>query len=79
MRNIHRRFDLYYIGQIYGGDFANFFDLLKIYELYLTNSINFKAKFQTLMRAYVVQGEIGVLFRPWKEHAKHFSSPQLKN
>ena len=31
MRNIHRRFDWYHIGQIYGGDFAKFCGLLKIY------------------------------------------------
>ena len=29
-------FDHYYIGQIYGGDFAKFYGLLRIYELYLT-------------------------------------------
>ena len=33
MKNLHRRFDLYYIGKIYGGDFAKFCDL-RIYELY---------------------------------------------
>ena len=37
MRNLHRRFDRYYIGQIYGGDFAKFCDLLRIYELYLSS------------------------------------------
>ena len=34
MRNLHRRFDLYYIGQISSGDFAKFCGLLRIYELY---------------------------------------------
>ena len=34
MRNLHRRFDRYYIGQIYGGDFAKICDLLRVYELY---------------------------------------------
>ena len=34
LRNLHRRFDRYYAGQIYGGDFANFCGLLRIYELY---------------------------------------------
>ena len=34
MRNVHHRFDHYYIGQIYGGDFAKFCGLLRIYELY---------------------------------------------
>ena len=34
-RNLNRRFDLYYIGQIYGGDFAKICGLLRIYELYL--------------------------------------------
>ena len=35
MQNLHRRFDRYYIGQIYGGDFAKICGLLRIYELYL--------------------------------------------
>ena len=34
LRNLHRRFDQYYIGQIYSGDFAKFGGLLRIYELY---------------------------------------------
>ena len=34
LRNFHRRFDPYYIGQIYGGDFAKICGLLRIYELY---------------------------------------------
>ena len=34
MQNLHRRFDWHYIGQIYGGDFAKFCGLLRIYELY---------------------------------------------
>ena len=33
LRNLHRRFDLYYIGQIYSGDLAKFSGLLRIYEL----------------------------------------------
>ena len=36
MRNLHHRFDRYYIGQIYGGDFAKMCGLLRIYELYDT-------------------------------------------
>ena len=32
--NLHRRFDRYYIGQIYGGDFAKICGLLRMYELY---------------------------------------------
>ena len=36
LRNLHRRFDRYYIGQIYCGDFAKICGLLKIYELYFT-------------------------------------------
>ena len=32
LQNLHGRFDLYYIGQIYGGDFEKFRGLLKIYE-----------------------------------------------
>ena len=35
MRNLHCKFDRYYIGQIYGGDFAKICGLLRIYELYL--------------------------------------------
>ena len=34
LRNLHGRFDWHYIEQIYGGDFANFGGLLRIYELY---------------------------------------------
>ena len=34
LRNLHRRFDWHYIGQFYGGDFAKFCGLLRIYELY---------------------------------------------
>ena len=33
LRNLHRRFVLCSANQIYGGDFANWCDLLKIYEL----------------------------------------------
>ena len=33
LRNLHCRFDLHYIGQIYGGDFVKFCGLLRIYEL----------------------------------------------
>ena len=33
-RNLHPRFDRYYIGQIYGGDCAKIWSLLRIYELY---------------------------------------------
>ena len=34
MQNLHRRFDRYYIGQIYGGDFAKICGLLRMHELY---------------------------------------------
>ena len=34
LRNLHRNFDWHYIGQIYGGDFAKFYGLLRVYELY---------------------------------------------
>ena len=34
LRNLHRRFVLCSNGQIYGGDFAKFCGLLRIYELY---------------------------------------------
>ena len=33
LRNLHRRFDWHYIRQIYGGNFAKFCGLLRIYEL----------------------------------------------
>ena len=32
-RNLHYRFDCYYIGQICGGDFAKICGLLRVYEL----------------------------------------------
>ena len=35
LRNLHRRFVLWSNGQIYGGDFAKFCGLFRIYELYL--------------------------------------------
>ena len=35
VKRLHRRFDCYYIGQIYGGDFAKICGLLRIYELYI--------------------------------------------
>ena len=34
LKNLHCRFDCYYIGQIYGGDLAKICSLLRIYELY---------------------------------------------
>ena len=34
LRNLHRRFVLCGASQIYGGDFAKFCNLLRIYELY---------------------------------------------
>ena len=34
LRNLDRRFDRYYIGQIYSGDFAKICGLLRIYKLY---------------------------------------------
>ena len=34
LRNLHRIFHRYYIGQIYGGDFAKIWGLLRIYEPY---------------------------------------------
>ena len=36
LRSLHRRFVQCSNGQIYGGDFVNFFGLLRIYELYVT-------------------------------------------
>ena len=37
LRNLHQLFDWQYIGQIIGGDFANFCGLLRLYELYQSN------------------------------------------
>ena len=34
LRNLHRRFDWHYIGQIYVGNFAKYCGLLRIYELF---------------------------------------------
>ena len=34
LRNLHRRFNCYYLGQIYGGGFAKICHLLRLYELY---------------------------------------------
>jgi hypothetical protein len=42
LRTLHRRFDRYYIEQIYSGDFAKFCGLLRIYELYLCVKINLR-------------------------------------
>ena len=33
LQNLQQRFECYYKGQIYGGDFAKFCGLLRIYEL----------------------------------------------
>ena len=50
LRNLHRRFDHYYIGQIYSGDFAKFCGLLRIYELYIVFwADNFFGVFKTEM------------------------------
>ena len=38
-RNLYRRFDRYYIGQIYGGDLAKICGLLRINELKSFNNI----------------------------------------
>ena len=34
LQNLYRRFDRYYVGQIYSGDISNICGLLRIYELY---------------------------------------------
>ena len=44
LQNLHRRFDRYNIGQIYGGDFAKNCGLLRIYELYSTFDFSILAK-----------------------------------
>ena len=53
MQNLQRKFDRYYIGQIYGGDFAKFCGLLRIYGLYQLQIgfkpyVKFHAKFAML-------------------------------
>ena len=40
MQNLHRIFDRYYIEQIFGGDFAKFCGLLRMYELYQKVYVN---------------------------------------
>ena len=53
MRNLHGRFDRYYIGQIYSGDFAKICGLLRIYELYyleFESHIKFKCLLETPQR-----------------------------
>ena len=39
LRNLHCRFDRYYIGQIYGGDFTKICGLFRIYELYFLSLV----------------------------------------
>ena len=48
LRDLHRRFDWYYIGQIYSGDFAKFCSLLRIYELEKTVYIVWNEQSYTL-------------------------------
>ena len=40
LQNLHRRLDRYYIGQIYGGDFAKFYGLYMNFITYLTRLVN---------------------------------------
>ena len=47
MRNLHHRFDRYYIGQIYGGCFTKFCGLLRICKLFWIDSSNIISLFQT--------------------------------
>ena len=57
LRNHHHRFVLCsnLVGQIYGGDFAKFCGLLRIYELYLLTSLmTFPATGNTTGTLYVV-------------------------
>ena len=44
MRNLHQLFDWQYIGQIIGGDFAKFCDLLRIYERFRLGAMLTKGK-----------------------------------
>ena len=65
-RNLHGRFDRYYIGQIYGGDFAKNCGLLRICKLYHCAPILDKVhngKDKHLFRAEILQ-IIQLLF--WK-------------
>ena len=50
LQNLHRRFVLYCNGQIYGGDFTKFCDLLRIYELYEKENRYFLPDFHLQVR-----------------------------
>ena len=65
MWNLHCRFDRYYIGQIYGGDFTKFCGLLRIYELYQTN-IFLSASFCEI-QFYIERLIFKVTFRDWSK------------
>ena len=52
MQNLHRRFEWHYIGQIYGGDFAKFWGILRIYELYGSKSA-LNSTILVLIRLYI--------------------------
>ena len=74
LRNLHCRFDCHYIGQIYGGDIAKFFGLLRIYELYEKSlwefwiSLNYRwfflgTKFKST--GIICQQQCNALLRNW--------------
>ena len=62
MQILHRRFDHYYIGQIYGRDFAKICGLLRIYELYKTIQFSLSAAGLLYCRRFSATG----LFLMWE-------------
>ena len=59
MRNLHRRFDRYYI--IYGGDFAKICDLLRLYELKsFTNYIFFHRRMTPSRRPTLADNNVRI-------------------
>ena len=73
MRNLHRRFGLCSASQIYGGDFAKFCGLLRIFELYfkekMFNRITAKSgqvpldsKCKSLMKLYRIYCDFLIVY-----------------
>ena len=69
LRNLHRRFDWHYIGQIYGGGFANFCGLLRIYKLkivYFSKTLCYnQIKFRVILTSSQIQFHLGGLETWW--------------
>ena len=49
LRNLRRRFDWHYIGQIYGGDYAKFWGLIRIYGFIIKKQFLCKSYITTLI------------------------------